>query len=196
MEVTSLLAVRNRTADNARRIGNTSATRSRVPGGTSARVVIVNEEPIHSPVSSEPRRPRWANIWKLVGLSLEIVGVVGDVKSYLDQAVPPTTFIPASQASFGTSQLFEGWFPLVVARTQKIVPPGTFFPILHRSMRWAIERAPLFVNVILGGQAMVGALMGHRDMSKLFQSPASVEHSRRCLPRTQGKCAWSQLESP
>lgn len=28
---------------------------------------------------------------------------------------------------------------------------------------WAIERAPLFVNVILGAQAMVGALMGDRN---------------------------------
>jgi len=50
-----------------------------------------------------------------------------------------------------------------VACTQTIVPPGTFFPIIYRSMMWAIERAPLFVNVILGAQAMVGALMGDRN---------------------------------
>jgi putative ABC transport system permease protein len=41
----------------------------------------------------------------------EIVGVVRDVKSYLDQPAPPTAFIPASQASFDKSQLYEGWFP-------------------------------------------------------------------------------------
>ena len=44
----------------------------------------------------------------------EIVGVVRDVKSYLDQPAPPTMFIPAAQASFATSQLFEGWFPRTV----------------------------------------------------------------------------------
>jgi putative ABC transport system permease protein len=46
--------------------------------------------------------------------SAEIVGVVRDVKSYLDQPTPATTFVPAAQASFGTSQLFEGWFPRTV----------------------------------------------------------------------------------
>jgi ABC-type antimicrobial peptide transport system permease subunit len=48
----------------------------------------------------------------------EIVGVVGDVKSYLDQPTPPTTFIPAAQASYRTSKVFEGWFPRsVIVRT-------------------------------------------------------------------------------
>jgi ABC-type antimicrobial peptide transport system permease subunit len=61
------------------------------------------------------------------------VGVVGDVKSYLDQPAPPTTFIPAAQASYGTSALFEGWFPRsVVVRTA--VDPLS----LSRSVRDAI----------------------------------------------------------
>jgi len=46
-----------------------------------------------------------------VGFLCEVVGVVGDVKSYLDQPAAPTTFIPAAQAKLGTSKLFEGWFP-------------------------------------------------------------------------------------
>ena len=53
------------------------------------------------------------------GSAAEIVGVVGDVKSYLDQPAPPTWFVPAAQASYGTSALFEGWFPRsVVVRAQ------------------------------------------------------------------------------
>ena len=44
----------------------------------------------------------------------EIVGVVRDVKSYLDRPASPTTFVPAAQASFETSELFEGWFPRTV----------------------------------------------------------------------------------
>jgi putative ABC transport system permease protein len=48
----------------------------------------------------------------------EIVGVVGDVKSYLDQPARRTTFIPAAQASYDVSRVFEGWFPRsVVLRT-------------------------------------------------------------------------------
>jgi predicted permease len=65
--------------------------------------------------------------------SCEIVGVVGDVKSYLDQPAPPTTFIPAAQASYGTSALFEGWFPRSV-----VVRTGVDPLSLSRSVRDAI----------------------------------------------------------
>jgi len=41
----------------------------------------------------------------------EIVGVVGDVKTYLDKPAEPTVFVPALQAQYATSKLFEGWFP-------------------------------------------------------------------------------------
>ena len=41
----------------------------------------------------------------------QIVGVVGDVKSYLNQPAPPTVFIPASQAPYATTSLFNSWFP-------------------------------------------------------------------------------------
>jgi putative ABC transport system permease protein len=52
----------------------------------------------------------------------EIVGVVGDVKSYLDQPAPPTTFVPAAQASYGTSALFEGWFPRSIVLRANVDP--------------------------------------------------------------------------
>jgi putative ABC transport system permease protein len=52
------------------------------------------------------------------GVLSEVVGVVGDVKSYVDRPAEPMTFIPAAQAKFGTSTLFEGWFPRsIVVRT-------------------------------------------------------------------------------
>jgi len=65
--------------------------------------------------------------------SWEIVGVVGDMKSYPDEPAPPTTFVPSAQASYGTSKIFEGWFPRsVILRTS--VDPLT----LSRAMREAI----------------------------------------------------------
>ena len=44
------------------------------------------------------------------------------MKSYLDQPAPPTMFVPASQAAFGTSQLFEGWFPRSVVVRASVDP--------------------------------------------------------------------------
>jgi predicted permease len=44
----------------------------------------------------------------------EIVGIVGDVKSYLNEPAEPSTFIPMAQASYDVDQLFQGWFPTCV----------------------------------------------------------------------------------
>jgi putative ABC transport system permease protein len=41
----------------------------------------------------------------------QIIGVAADAKSDLSRPAAPATFIPAAQASYGTSALFEGWFP-------------------------------------------------------------------------------------
>jgi putative ABC transport system permease protein len=48
----------------------------------------------------------------------EVVGVVGDVKSYLDQPAEPTVFLPMAQSAFDAIKVFEGWFATaIVART-------------------------------------------------------------------------------
>ena len=48
----------------------------------------------------------------------QIVGVTADAKSSLNKPAVPAIFIPAAQASYGISKLFEGWFPReVVVRT-------------------------------------------------------------------------------
>jgi predicted permease len=48
----------------------------------------------------------------------EIVGVVGDVKSYLDQPAEATVFIPMAQAPYGMMKIFESWFATsIVVRT-------------------------------------------------------------------------------
>src|SRR5258708_2937890 len=77
--------------------------------GHTAAVVIVNEEFVrrHFP----GRRPVGEPLYVSGGLLCEGAGVVGDVKSYLDQPPRPTTFIPSAQASYGASKIFEGWYP-------------------------------------------------------------------------------------
>jgi putative ABC transport system permease protein len=48
----------------------------------------------------------------------EIVGVAADAKSSLNAPGVPAVFVPAAQASYGISNLFEGWFPRrLVVRT-------------------------------------------------------------------------------
>jgi predicted permease len=49
---------------------------------------------------------------------LAVVGVMGDVRSSLNEPAPPTFFVPMAQASFETDQLFQGWFPTsILVRT-------------------------------------------------------------------------------
>jgi putative ABC transport system permease protein len=85
----------------------------------SARVVIVNEAFARQYF---PGRSALGQVLDASHERCEIVGVVGDVKSYLDQPAPPTMFVPASQAAFGTSQLFEGWFPRSVVVRASVDP--------------------------------------------------------------------------
>jgi putative ABC transport system permease protein len=63
----------------------------------------------------------------------EIIGVVGDVKSFADQPAPPTTFIPAAQAEFDASRLFEGWFPRTLVVRANMDPLS-----LSRAVREAV----------------------------------------------------------
>jgi putative ABC transport system permease protein len=79
-----------------------------IDASDSSKVVIVNESFVHAHFPD--RNPLGQQVFLGKDLN-EIVGVVGDVKSYLDQPAPPTTFVPAAQASYDTSRLFEGWFP-------------------------------------------------------------------------------------
>ena len=105
-------------------------TFSEADSETADKVVIVNQAFVrrHFPT----RNPIGERIF-LGKTSCEIVGVVGDVKSYLDQPAPPATFVPAAQASYGTSALFEGWFPRIVLVRSNVDPLS-----LSRSVRDAI----------------------------------------------------------
>jgi predicted permease len=110
----------------------------------------------------------------------EVVGVVGDVKSHLDQPAEPATFIPAAQAKVGTSNLFEGWFPRsivvrttgdplllnqalreAVAASDPLVPTGTIRSmdqVLSHSL--ALRSFMMMLLSIFGGLALVLASVG------------------------------------
>ena len=115
--------------------------------GAAARVTIVNES------FARQFFPQKSAIGEHIALggkdSAEIVGVVRDVKSYLDQPAPPTTFVPAAQASFVTSQLFEGWFPrTVVVRVATSAAGQSIDPLnLTRAVRDAFTEVDPLIPV-------------------------------------------------
>jgi predicted permease len=144
---------------------------------TANKVVIVNQAFVREHFPS--RSPVGEHI--LLGqTSCEIVGVVGDVKSYLDQPAPPTTFIPAAQASYGTSALFEGWFPRsiilranvdplslsravrdAVAAVDPIIPTGSMRSmnqVLARSL--ALRNFMMFLLSLFAALALILATVG------------------------------------
>jgi predicted permease len=96
-------------------------------------VVIINEAVARKYLQGQSALGKYLYV---SGVLCAVVGVVGDVKSYLDQPAEPTTFIPAAQAKLGTSKLFEGWFP------RSIVVRSTGDPlILGQALREALTAA-------------------------------------------------------
>lgn len=76
----------------------------------SARVVIINQEFVREKF---PNRNLIGQSLNGGGTMREIVGVVGDVKSQLGEAPPPTFFIPLAQDP-GEIQGFQAWFPVAI----------------------------------------------------------------------------------
>jgi putative ABC transport system permease protein len=140
-------------------------------------VVIINE------AAARKYFPDQSSLGKYLyvsGVLCEVVGVMGDVKSYLDQPAESTTFIPAAQAKLGTSNLFEGWFPRsivvqttgtplilnqalreAVAATDPLVPTGavrSMDQVLAHSL--ALRSFMMLLLSIFGGLALVLASVG------------------------------------
>lgn len=140
-------------------------------------VVIINEAAARKYFQGQSSLGKYLYV---SGVLCEVVGVVGDVKSYLDQPAEPTTFIPAAQAKLGTSKLFEGWFPrsIVVrttgnplilnqalrealAATDPLVPTGavrSMDQVLARSL--GLRSFMMMLMSIFGGLALVLASVG------------------------------------
>jgi putative ABC transport system permease protein len=83
------------------------------------------------------------------GTPREIVGVVGDVKSFLDPGdvsqgfqVPSTVFIPLAQDHTGDTQEFQTWFPVAIAvRTAQ--PPLALSHAVQQAVHSADPNLPI-----------------------------------------------------
>jgi predicted permease len=82
-------------------------------------VVVVNESFAHrflggrSPLGRRVTFSGYEDVWR------RVVGVVGDVRSFVGQPSPPTVFVPSAQTPAALNRLFSTWFPIdVVVRTR------------------------------------------------------------------------------
>jgi len=81
----------------------------------SSNVVIINENLARQYFAN--RSPLGEHV-KVADQDREIVGVVGNVRSFLNEPAPPTVFIPDAQSPIGLAKLFIGWFPnCILVRT-------------------------------------------------------------------------------
>lgn len=76
-----------------------------------------NEHASHVAVISEsaarvlfPGRDPRGELLRADGSDWQVVGVCGDVKSYLDQPAQPTVYVPISQMPFGAMRAYANWF--------------------------------------------------------------------------------------
>jgi len=76
------------------------------------------------------------------GVDAEVVGIVGDVRSFIGSAARPTVFIASAQTPIAFTRLFSGWFPIhVVVRTAG--DPAAVQNLLRQTIREADPRVPV-----------------------------------------------------
>jgi putative ABC transport system permease protein len=79
-------------------------------GSSEPVVVVVNQAFVRRYFAS--RNPLGASVRVADEANMRaVVGITGDVKSYLGDPAAPTVFVPQAQASLETTLLFDGWFP-------------------------------------------------------------------------------------
>ncbi len=143
---------------------------------TAANVVVINEAFVQEKF---PHRNPIGQRLMVDDTPREIVGVVGDVKSALNEPVPSTVFIPLAQDP-GEIQGFQTWFPIaILVRTAQ--PPLSLshavetavhdadpnLPVGHiesmdqiRSVSLAFQRFLMLVMSIFAALALILAAVG------------------------------------
>ncbi len=97
---------------------------------------------------------------KIEGVARRIVGMVGDVRSRVDQPAPPSVFLPAAQTPAGLTRAFVSWYPIHVLVRTAVAPEA-----LRTSLRQAIAATDPAVPV---GQV--------RTMDRVFDDALALRH--------------------
>ncbi len=107
----------------------------------SAKVAIVTAEFVHQGLTNQNPLGQHLSLGNLG--EAEIVGVVGDVRSYLDRPPQPMVFIPANQVSYKELAIWERWFPTNVLLLTSVSPGA-----LSHSVEAALEQ--LNASIVTG----------------------------------------------
>jgi predicted permease len=128
----------------------------------TTRVVVINE--VFARGYLKGRNPLGEHVY-VNRLPCEVVGVVADVKSFLDKPAGPTVFIPAAQAPYGASKIFEGWFPRNIAVRTNVDPVS-----LSRAVKEAVASADPIVptGAIRSMDQMLTRSLGLRQFMMLL----------------------------
>jgi putative ABC transport system permease protein len=108
----------------------------------AAKVVIINAALAREKFPGRNPIGEHVAVFEFAETEREIVGVVGDVKSYLNQPAPESIFIPVAQASLATDQLFQGWLPICVIVRTAGRPMGLSHPVAS-ALRHADPNLPI-----------------------------------------------------
>ncbi len=112
---------------------------SQADSSDAPRVIVVNQEFVREKFSR--RNPIGQMLEIEGGVPWQIVGVVGDVKSQLDQPAPPSVFVPLAQDS-GAIQGYQAWFPVsILVRTAQ--PPLSLSHALETAVHNASPDLPI-----------------------------------------------------
>jgi putative ABC transport system permease protein len=111
----------------------------------------------------------------LANSSYEIVGVVADVRSYLNDSAPPTVLLPVAQSPAQVMGLFEGWFPShLLVRSE--LPPASLVAAVREAMREVDRELPLG-SIRPMDEVFAAALAGqrfHMSLMSVFAGLALV----------------------
>jgi putative ABC transport system permease protein len=105
-------------------------------------VVVVNESFARRYLSGHDAVGRTVSFEGGRGVPRRIVGVVGDVRSYIGLPANPTVFLPSAQTPVGYTRMFGSWFPIhVVVRAAG--DPASLVAGLTRAIHDTDARVPV-----------------------------------------------------
>ena len=105
-------------------------------------VMLVNESFARRFIGGTDGIGRMVHLGGQGGVDAQVVGIIGDVHSFIGSEVRPTVFIASAQTPVGFTRLFAGWFPIhVVVRTAG--DPAAFTQQLRATIREADPGVPV-----------------------------------------------------
>jgi len=132
-------------------------------------VVIVNESFARRVLADPAALDRTVSV---EGQPRQIVGIVGDVRSFVGLPPPPTVFIPSAQTPAALTRLFGSWFAThVVVRTSG--DPAVVQASLARVIRETDPSVPVG-RVRAMGEVLVGSLAFQRFIMALLTAFAGL----------------------